>query len=162
MPINAFGNSSNNSEQKIDTSLFEQKPYLRINYIESNIDQDIDLKNQYRTINIPLPINDKDIVSKNYIDNKIVDIIKRNIQNDEYISFLDNDNFEYKLKKYKPRIQLTDTTLFNSNTNGSNCANEWNYFYSDRPTLMFLPHITNQHHHLGILVLVLYMNLIIF
>ena len=28
MPINVFGNSSNNSDDKIDTSLFVQKPYL--------------------------------------------------------------------------------------------------------------------------------------
>ena len=48
MPINVFGNSSNNSEHKIDASLFVQKPYLRSNYIESNIEEDIDLKNQFR------------------------------------------------------------------------------------------------------------------
>ena len=47
MPINVFGNSSNNSENKIDTSIFVQKPYLRTNYIESNIEEDIDLKNQF-------------------------------------------------------------------------------------------------------------------
>ena len=41
MPNNVFGNSSNNSEQKIDTSLFVQKPYLT-NYIESNVEEDID------------------------------------------------------------------------------------------------------------------------
>ena len=45
MPINVFGNSSNNSDNKIDTSLFVQKPYLRTNYIEGNIEEDIDLKN---------------------------------------------------------------------------------------------------------------------
>ena len=39
MPINVFHNSnSNNSDNKIDTSLFVQKPYLRTNYIESNIE----------------------------------------------------------------------------------------------------------------------------
>ena len=48
MPINVFGNSSINSGNKIDTSLFVQKPYLRTNYIESNIEEDLDLKNQYR------------------------------------------------------------------------------------------------------------------
>ena len=37
MPINVFGNSSNNSEHKIDTSLFLQKPYLRTNYIQAYI-----------------------------------------------------------------------------------------------------------------------------
>ena len=44
MPINVFGNSSNNSENKIDTSLFVQKPYLRTNYMEGNIEEDLDLK----------------------------------------------------------------------------------------------------------------------
>ena len=45
MPINVFGNSPKNSEHKIDTSLFVQKPHLRINYIEAEIEEDIDLKN---------------------------------------------------------------------------------------------------------------------
>ena len=48
MPINVFGNSSNDNNNKIDTSLFVQKPCPRTNYIESNIEEDIDLKNQYR------------------------------------------------------------------------------------------------------------------
>ena len=69
MPINVFGNSSNNSEQKIDTSLFVQKPYLRTNYIESNIEEDIDLKNQFRIKNLPDPISIGEPVSKNYVDN---------------------------------------------------------------------------------------------
>ena len=43
MPINVFGNSSNNSEHKTNTSLFVKKPYLRTNYIEANI-ENIDLK----------------------------------------------------------------------------------------------------------------------
>ena len=45
MPFDAFGHSSNNSENRIDTSLFVQKPYLRNKYIEKNIKEDIDLKN---------------------------------------------------------------------------------------------------------------------
>ena len=49
MPINVFGNSSNNSDNKIDISIFVQKPYLRSNYIEANIEEDIDLKNRLRT-----------------------------------------------------------------------------------------------------------------
>ena len=97
MTINVFGNNSvysNDNNNKIDISRFVQKSYLRTNYIETDIDHDINLKNQYRIINLPNPINDKDIVNKIYIDNKIADIIKRNIQNDDYISFLDNDNVE--------------------------------------------------------------------
>ena len=51
MPLNVFGNSSNNSDNIIDTSLSVQKPYLRQNYIESNIEEYIDLK-----INIEMKI----------------------------------------------------------------------------------------------------------
>ena len=57
MPINVFGNSSNSSENRIDTSLFVQKPYLRTNYTESSIEEEIDLKNQYRIKNLPDPIS---------------------------------------------------------------------------------------------------------
>ena len=44
MPISVFGNSNSNSDNKIDTSIIVQKPYLRSNYIESNIEEEIDLK----------------------------------------------------------------------------------------------------------------------
>ena len=113
MPINVFGNSNNNDNNKIDTSKFVQKSYLRSNYIETDLDHDINLKNQYRIINLSDPINNKDGVNKIYIDNKVSDMIKRNIQNDDYTSFLDNDNVEYKLIKYRPKISLTKTILFN-------------------------------------------------
>ena len=84
MPINVFGNSSNNSEQKIDTSLFVQKPYLRNMYIEANIEEDIDLKNQFRIKNLPDPISIREAASKNYVDNLFNDpsIIKNNAQID--------------------------------------------------------------------------------
>ena len=48
MPIIVFGNSSYSHDNKIDTSLFVQKPYLRTNYIEANIKEDIDFKKQNR------------------------------------------------------------------------------------------------------------------
>ena len=52
MLINVFRNSNaNDNKNKIDTSLFVQKPYLRTNYIEASIEEDIDLKNQYRVKN---------------------------------------------------------------------------------------------------------------
>ena len=75
MPINVFRNSSNNSDNKIDTSLFVQKPYLRHNYIESNIEEDIDLKNQFRIKNLPDPISIRKAASKNYFDNIIYSTI---------------------------------------------------------------------------------------
>ena len=64
MPINVFGNSSNNSDNKIDTSLFVQKPYLRHIYIEANIEENIDLKNHYRIRNSPDPISIREAASK--------------------------------------------------------------------------------------------------
>ena len=64
MPINVFGNSSNNSENKIDTSPFVQKLYLRTNYIESYIEEDIDMKNQFKIKNLPHPISIRDACSK--------------------------------------------------------------------------------------------------
>ena len=51
MPIYVFGNSSNHSDNKIDTSVFVQKPYLKTNYIEANIEEGIDSKNPYRIKN---------------------------------------------------------------------------------------------------------------
>ena len=69
MPINIFGNSSNNSGNKIDTSLLVQKAYLRSNYIESDIEEDIGMKNKYRITILKDPISVRDSCSKNYIDN---------------------------------------------------------------------------------------------
>ena len=84
MPINVFGNSSNNAYNKIDTSLFVQKHYLRHNYIETNIEEDIDVKNQFRIKNLPYPISITEPVSKNYVDNFFNDssIVKNNVHID--------------------------------------------------------------------------------
>ena len=80
MPINVFGNSSHDNINEIDTSLFVQKPYLRTNYIESNIEEDVDLKNQYRIKNLPDPISIQEAASKRYFDFEFNDynIIKIN------------------------------------------------------------------------------------
>ena len=53
MPLNIFGNSSSSYDNgnKTGTSSFVQKPYLRTNYIEGNIEEDIDLKNQFKIKN---------------------------------------------------------------------------------------------------------------
>ena len=89
MPINVFGNSSNNSDNKIDTSLFVQKPYLRTNYIEANIEEDIDLKNQFRIKNLPDPISMREPASKNYVDNLFND--PSIVKNIEHIDLNDRD-----------------------------------------------------------------------
>ena len=43
-----FGINSNISENRIDSSIFVQKPFLRSKYIENSIEEGIDMKNQYR------------------------------------------------------------------------------------------------------------------
>ena len=98
MPINVFVNSSSSHDigNKIDTSLFVQKPYLRHNYIEADIEEDIDLKNQFRIKNLPDPISIREACSKNYVDNLFnepsilkstthIDLNDRNITNVRFI-----------------------------------------------------------------------------
>ena len=107
MPIKVFGNSSNISNNKIDTSLFVQKPYLRTNYIESNI-EDIKLKNQFRIKNLPDPISIREAASKNYVDNLFnnpiivknnahIDLNDRNISNASFIQVNQLPQFESHL-----------------------------------------------------------------
>ena len=75
------------------------------------------------------PTNDKDAANKKYIDDKIIDLIKRNTTNNNdngYISFYDSDNQEYRLTKYLTPIQLTDITYFNHIT----ATSPWNYYSS--------------------------------
>ena len=87
MPINVFGNSSNNNnnDNKIDTSLLVKKPYLRTNYIESKIEEDIDLKNQYKIKNLPDPISRREAASKNYVDNAVDESsLVKNIQDNDF------------------------------------------------------------------------------
>ena len=89
MPIKVFANSSNNSENSIDTSLFVQKLYLRTNYIESNIEEDFDMKNQFRFKNLPGPISIREAASRNYVDNKFND--PNTIKNTEHIDLNDRN-----------------------------------------------------------------------
>ena len=69
MPINVIGTSSHDNNKKIDTIIFVQKPYLRTNYIENSLEEDIDLKNHYRIKKLTDPISIREACSKNYVDN---------------------------------------------------------------------------------------------
>ena len=42
MRMTVYGNSSSNPENKIDTPLFIEKPYLRTNSNKTNFEKDID------------------------------------------------------------------------------------------------------------------------
>ena len=59
---------------KIDTSLFVQNFYLRNNYIEANIEEDIDMKNQFRIKNRNDPLSIRRKASKKYVDKVINDL----------------------------------------------------------------------------------------
>ena len=61
-----------------------QKPYLRTNYIEAKIEEDIDLQNQYKIKNLPDPISTREAASRTYVDNLFNDpsIIKNNAHKD--------------------------------------------------------------------------------
>ena len=81
---------------KIDTSLFVQKPYLRTNFIESNIEENKNMKNQFKIKNLPYPEENSDAVCKSYVDSlfndssllkntKHIDLNDRNITNARFI-----------------------------------------------------------------------------
>ena len=70
--INVIANSSHDNNNKIDTSLFVQKPNLRTICLKSNL-EDIDSKNQYRIKSLPDPISIGEPVSKNYVHIKFND-----------------------------------------------------------------------------------------
>ena len=64
---------------------------MRTNYIKFNIEEDLELKNQFRIKNLPDPINIRDGCSKNYVhslsnDSSIFKNIKHIDLNDEVIA----------------------------------------------------------------------------
>ena len=54
MPINVVGSTSEKMEKRIYTSSFVQNPYLGVYYIESNIEEDFDMKKQFEIEIIPI------------------------------------------------------------------------------------------------------------
>ena len=76
MPINVIGNSSfsHDNGNKTDTSISVQKPCLRTNYLESNIEGDIDMKKkQYKIKKLPGSQEKSDAVRKCYEDSGLND-----------------------------------------------------------------------------------------
>ena len=134
MPINVFGNSkSNDNGRKIDTSLFVQKPYLRANYIEANIEENIDLKNQYKRKTLPNPTDIQDACSKNFVDNLFndpsiikntahIDLNDRNITNARFIQVIQWPQIDSHLT---PKLYV-DTEIDQSSLVRNNQDNDFN------------------------------------
>ena len=100
MPNNVFGTSSSSYDNgnKIDTSLFIIKSYLRTNYIGSIIERDNIIRNQYRFKHLPDPISIREQASKNYVEKKFND--PSIIENTTHVDFNDKnlDNLRFVKK----------------------------------------------------------------
>ena len=68
MPIKVLGKSLSVSEIKTDKGLSVQKPFLRTIYFESNGEEDIDLKSQFRNKNPPNLSSIRETASKDFVD----------------------------------------------------------------------------------------------
>ena len=106
MPINVFGNSpfSHDNGNNIDTSLFVHKPFLRTKYIESDIEENIDLKNQFRIKNLPFPVKNTDAVCKSYVDSGLNH--PSIIRNTAHVDFNDEnlDNVRFVKVNSRPAV----------------------------------------------------------
>ena len=106
MVIDVFGNSANwyDNGEKIDTSVFVQKLYLRTYYIESNIEEDIDIKSQYRIKSLPDPISTSESASKIYVDSSFSD--PSIIKNTSHIDVNDRNitNAKFRQVNHLPQI----------------------------------------------------------
>ena len=92
IPINVFGNSpsSPDNSNKTDARAFVQKPFLRTSYFESNIEGDIDMKNQFKVRNLPCAIEISDAVCKSFVASGLNDpsIIRNTAHVDSMIKIL--------------------------------------------------------------------------
>ena len=91
-----FGRAINNRSNNNNTGV--TKSYVRANDIESNVEEDIGLKNQVKIKNLPNPINLQDPATKYYVDNKTNNLVP--------ISEFDNNSI----------VRNNKNTNFNNNT----------------------------------------------
>ena len=97
MLINLIGSSffSCGKVNKIDTSSFVQKNYLRTICIDSTIEEDTDKENQFRNKSLPCPKSIREPASKSNVDNEFNDpnLFKESAQFDFNEKNLDNVQF---------------------------------------------------------------------
>ena len=90
--MNVFGSSSSSqSDSQIDTTNFVKKSFLKTNYIEANLEENIDMKNQFYIKNLPSAINLDDAISKRFGDTNYLKIIDYDndsiVRNDRNMKF---------------------------------------------------------------------------
>ena len=83
---------------------------MRTNYVESNIEKDIDLKNQFRFKNLPDPVSVNEPASKNYVDNIFKNDIDFNDVNLENIKFV-KVNYQPAVIEYLTAKVYVDTAI---------------------------------------------------
>jgi hypothetical protein len=70
MSVSRFGTSaSNKSSASFDGVT---KTYVHNNFLETTVDENIDLNNSYKVINSTNPINDQDLTTKSYVDDVLL------------------------------------------------------------------------------------------
>ena len=87
-----FGRAISGSSATTNTGV--TKSYVRANYIESSMVEDIDMKNQFKIKNLPNPTNLQDPATKFYVDsktNKLVSISE--LDNNSIVRNNKNNNF---------------------------------------------------------------------
>ena len=59
-----FGSTSRNTDNKVVTSLLFHKPYLKTKFIKTKIEEEIDMKNQFRINNLKDPFRQRSSFEK--------------------------------------------------------------------------------------------------
>ena len=80
------------------------KAYLRTNYIEANIEEDINVKNQIKIKNLPCPQENSDAVYKSFVDNLFKD--SSIIKNTEHIDLNDRNITNARFIQVNQRPQI--------------------------------------------------------
>ena len=87
-----FGRAISGSSTSTNTGI--TKGYIKVNYIESNMEEDIDMKNQFKIKNLPNPTNLQDPATKFYVDSKTNNLVSiSELDNNSIVRNNKNNNF---------------------------------------------------------------------
>ena len=138
-----FGSTSSTNQANLDTTLFVQKPYLRTNYLEYDMEEDIDMKQKFKIKNLVDPTNDFGAANKAYIDKNISESTLLRIPTyepltNDYVSLKNvesNKVIELATKNYvKDDISIKNYNKTNDTIDSIDIAN-----HDFTPTIVTLP-----------------------